>query len=1689
MLGCNYNPQTDRFYHKGKVSELYEQLKTLTSNAYDVYQEINSQPFLDEFGDWTLGNENIQYQESLEPKIDETNYTLNGNTVYQLPTDKLEQSKDTLLQGERDKRLQEQSKKFLDAFEKQGVELIVQMDDSINANAEIEGSVIRVKTLQEDTLPHEFAHAYVDLLGDLSKEGVDQLKGTDLWNTIKNRYPDLSEERLGKEVLVTAIGQKYVEIANKLAWKQWLLRAWNKLARVLGISIDQAEDLAMDLYNQTLKPFSGKLFEGKQEQRSVVKPRQGRIIVFNGASNIAIDQTNKVIEISNKIEMRPDGTRWIDGKLIPRRVSQVAKEDGRQENIYGNSDRKEDELAAQKGTILHKYNEIFLEGIADGNSTSFREVAYKFDDGSIKMYDLLDEADQKEFAMLVQAEIAQEADKQEVYGNLDLDYFILKNRKNEAFYKELFDGIKAMYDRIELKGAKRGGVGSILLEQLVYDENPPQTSNKTALPIAGTIDVSVIYNDGSEGIYDYKGTFFQSTRLQENGKWVDKVEGEIYKDSKIRDNEIQLGEYARIKKKVYGATAVHETRIVPIRLGVRYDKSTNKKDDYGFDILEISQKDENKKGGRRYLYYLPVNEIPEDPVLARVVAAKREELSKLRVKVAKLKGQSQEDTETSINVLNAQIRDLVLMQSLYREYKDLALRLDLWQSNLNNQAYSIGELVHIQGVISQYKAMFDNLLKPDEKGIVKGLEGTVNVRPDVTYTVRDLYARTYEVDKQINAVMLHTLTRRYDDVTLTSPIKLGGKITTNLNAMSDLEEPVIQMLQAELREAWKEIDHGVAADKANPIDYPAIKGLKTIVKELDAWRDKIADTKNLFDRNTGNLITKHTKEFYDFRKNALEQQDIDTMLETFIPSARWERSYEDRKLRMNIWYNNHFDTITAQKKMALWVEQNDLSVTDSKPNNPRAWLNRKNELYFDIHPDREAEWANPQYVSLTDTEKEFYNYVSDTMQYALSLVGVKKKENFLPAIRMDIGQMLSDLPLQDIPAVLAKNFKDSLSVEYSDVDGRLTSDHVPIYFTEDTMPDDQYNKLSERLKELKDKPDKDPQDEATIKTLENTLVNAVRASEKSRDIFSSVLLFAKMANSHSALKRREQYQVALRSVLADKSYIAEDYFGRVVYEQGITDSKGNKVFKMVKPDSNEYLSVYDKFVSRYFYGVNTVDEDVVFNLPLMGTVSGKALFQKGKAFLQAKSLAFNMTSALVSAVSGDINLRYMAAKQQFFNSEDLSFVQEMFRNKDLKYFMLSDYWNIDDDNWEHRKARELREDGVKKYVDSSSAMILQRHMEGFVTNQLTIALMKNYGLKEIGIDSSGKPRYELVNIKKLPDDADKRSLFDRYSVKDGRISIDGLNAKTFEEFRNLAKKINQRARGMVSEQDISAYQTTVLGQALGSFRSWIVGTAKERFGELRYDKDLKEYEIGRYRAAYQHITEWGADKENNLVKDLFNLTQDFILGGGLPFMGKREWKITGQVKKQFLKKLRVTNPTHSLLLKLDSGQITEEEALNEVSSARLAQLKALVTELRSIALITGLFLVASGDWDEDGTSDLNENFAGRYLLKALDRLQNELTFYLNINSTVEIIKSPVPLTSVLVDMTRFLTELVDESRDVVFGENSKNDKAGIFFYAVRLFPIVKIPFEMYDLFLETEQDKKNKLPKQGSHEIQLLRYD
>ncbi len=168
-----------------------------------------------------------------------------------------------------------------DRFRRSGLPVKVIIDPSLPVNGQVQvsktESVVRIHPdkLQGDTIAHEFGHILLEALGynnPLVKQGIEELRGTELWKATEAAYPDLSTRDLEMEVLTTFIGRRGTDLVTTESGKISKIKTiYNRIMRAIGklfgIQPKATEQLAQELmFGQGELSLADKL-ESVQQQR------------------------------------------------------------------------------------------------------------------------------------------------------------------------------------------------------------------------------------------------------------------------------------------------------------------------------------------------------------------------------------------------------------------------------------------------------------------------------------------------------------------------------------------------------------------------------------------------------------------------------------------------------------------------------------------------------------------------------------------------------------------------------------------------------------------------------------------------------------------------------------------------------------------------------------------------------------------------------------------------------------------------------------------------------------------------------------------------------------------------------------------------------------------------------------------------------------------------------------------------------------------------------------------------------------------------------------------------------------------------------------------------------------------------------------------------------------------------------
>jgi hypothetical protein len=336
----------------------------------------------------------------------------------------------------------------------------------------------------------------------------------------------------------------------------------------------------------------------------------------------------------------------------------------------------------------------------------------------------------------------------------------------------------------------------------------------------------------------------------------------------------------------------------------------------------------------------------------------------------------------------------------------------------------------------------------------------------------------------------------------------------------------------------------------------------------------------------------------------------------------------------------------------------------------------------------------------------------------------------------------------------------------------------------------------------------------------------------------------------------------------------------------------------------------------------------------------------------------------------------------------------------------------------YQKAKALSVSKIVKNVDINKMYFLQKGGDWAIQNTVLLSMLQSHGL-----DANGK----ITSLKKMKEGS--KSLLELTSLKDDKISIEGLSDEQYDIFRQKVQRLSENILGMSSRDNINGVRLSILGQAFMQFRNWIPRLAEERFGKITYDSDLETIMSGKYRTFAEHL----------LSKGALPLIKDLIVGFG-PTSEAR-------AREQWIKSLE-KNP--------ELKDVLTWEAYQEMY---FGNLKATREELILILSFVGIFLFIKGS-DDDDDSIVRKNLA-----KLWDR---SISFFLIPTSFETLINKPLPIVGLVSNIFKLITHTYNQLFGYITDDEEQQKKAKPGKYVRRVFPLTSEIDKWFDFYKSEE---------------------
>jgi hypothetical protein len=1148
--------------------------------------------------------------------------------------------------------------------------------------------------------------------------------------------------------------------------------------------------------------------------------------------------------------------------------------------------------------------------------------------------------------------------------------------------------------------------------------------------IAGTVDFLAIEADGNVNILDWKFMDLDADKY-EDVPWY-----------KVRAWDIQMKKYKDIISTNYNVKNENfkQTRMIPIL--AKYSKADYEKEilprlidiKIGDVVIENIEED----------FLLPVGITEEKTGNKKIDSL----LQKLNSVYKKLSDQSVSEAEKSTKAEQ--------LNALYKAIRHLQIKGNVVP--LINQAKILNKQVSM--LFNRYAAEFEGK-EPSEvdQDKINAFAGMIRIHLESLSPYLDLKQLRFllnddtEENNKLKDELRKTVERVEDyisdledldktfgekfNTTSSTPEKVVKGITKWFSSVATIQVANIQSLYKLANKAFF---------LSNQENLEEVKKLNILKTNYDKWASaKGLNKSNYFDiitkKDKNELIDEYDKKFYDDLKSKIAKKDFNWIFDNINKDAY--RQYVEKKIE------EETDRILSRPRVGTEEEvkasiKRDLAKLYNRYNlenkNSNGWL-----LYDDVKkfPKRDL-WESAEWKELTkpenDPAKKFYDYIVERNTYyqKIEYLNGKAARKFLPWMRQGFVEgLVFDGKSRGIGEAFLRNISmDEAEAGFGQTDpitGELINS-IPKYFTKDlgegystdlfkTMA--MYNEYAIKFKNLKD--------------IEERALQLLRAERNKQSIMSST--FGKLIKEDGDLKFNPNNQ--------ENSKLLEDMIKGIIYQQKFVESE---VFDVALGKLSGFGKTINAKLGMKIFPENLDGRQLSLN---------KAINTLNTTF-QLNILGLNSLSAISNYFGGTANGLINAGK--YFTKLDFAKTQMWFLTNHMrgkvfgkdslgetpqKAIAALDYFLPFLENYNRDAAKKLSLNKLDEQAVQDFLMIMMRSGEEAIQTVNFFTFLKNavvidnkivnvreylkttdeYKAFYAGTQEERKARHEKFE-KDVEALLDEKGVLQLGEIVDGEFTIPGIDKKSDSvmEFRRLVQSFTTDALGSMSEENRRLVNMNVYTASAMVFKNWIPRLVDVRIGNIKYNAASDAYEWGRMRMVFGMIT-------TDILKSINSLKSS--IGGN-----NDVW--LGQVRELYEKKKQdYYNNTGKEL------EMTEDEFISLVNQNIKNQAVDLIILLSLMSLLAGLKALAPDD-DEDPV--VRNQY--KYLLKATDKLTDELSYFYDPSSPFNLIsKGAFPSLSLLENYSKFITNFSKENYGIIIGDQEIQDDAKPIKYLMKSFPI------------------------------------
>lgn len=1124
--------------------------------------------------------------------------------------------------------------------------------------------------------------------------------------------------------------------------------------------------------------------------------------------------------------------------------------------------------------------------------------------------------------------------------------------------------------------------------------------------LMGTADVLFIYSDFTASHYDFK-TIAPKSGVERKGGKASILRADWIPFYKYEDWNLQLPKTTNALKNIIGVKSIRQSRVIPIQLEFEFVKGK---------ITEKIKQIESFATAEDFLDQVPVQEKVE-PELDSLIQKLDRRRSNLIKELSEIKGVSpkKDSIKKRISELTVVINKLIVKQDnryiineyerVIKKYADIQKGV-LTLKNVNDPTD--------EDLFLDKKDMMDLMVEVETMQSIIAVTGGY---------LHELGISEEEIDKWEN----RRIKVQANLSTLASILKqeLYKSIDLKTTTLEELKNAADVSMLAKLFDTFSEIDHPAFREAYNSISKASNEKRLALQKFKNKLNDEAVALEEyskktglglfgvydlLINKASGNLYGKYSKEFYEGLKKSQEEKD-----KTFIDKYFKLKPDAQKKLDEYISkQEKEYDLTNEYKKKQFQNFKNENTLENIKFKSNALWF------YYEPKPETLNEIYSSEYNKITSTPelKRYYDFWTESMKEFRGLFGIfndytKIPENFIPNYRADLVENM---------------FRDGFL--------KATWEHLSASFKA-TQDDQAFGETS--LDSFQD-----VNTGEVLSQIPKWGLNPIRNKNgyidknlKSYDLTKVLYTFAEVAYNYDSMSKIQADMDILSMMIAEEGLVQKTQDGKIITTLGGQYSK-------LTGESLELLNLFKQHIKYSLYGIKdqtNMNKDVA-----------KTLMTANQMYVFSK-LALSPVTQVAASLSAKINQYYEGVKGYYYSKSNMKDAEKdlskaLTEKGELTRALLG-YFELSD---KHSSiiGTELPSNKILNLSQRGLSMIGFRKGSEWIDNSIGLAMLRNYG-----IDAEG-------NVRRLSITKGK-SLYERASIKNGELTIEGLNIQGYTQFRNIVRQVSRSIKGELTEGDQRSIQMSVYGKMFMTFKSWLPDLVKERFGSIKYRGASQEIVVGRLNAIWKNSDISIEEKKWYTIIGEVLLKASQLLLDVVTFGGTKQFKVNEARISQLLAQYKAENPNNEQI------QNYSEEDFKDYMQG---QIRAGITEIRTYLAFIALVLAFGADWDDDGKEDWKSNMATRFVYRNLNRIRRELGFFYGSEGVSILTKNSVPLSGALVDLISLTSNTFDESRDLFVGENSPYDKSDQFHYTLKFIPGAR-PF--IDLFVldETAEKKEN----------------